>query len=67
MRLLQIVGGKAHPEWINLDAVTLVTYTGGGDGPAQLELILFNGVALVTDPSEINEIGRILGITIPAS
>ena len=67
MRLFQIVGGKAHPEWINLDAITIVTYVSGVDGPAQLELIHFNGVVHVTDPSEIKENGLILGITIPAS
>jgi hypothetical protein len=67
MRLFQINSEKQGKEWVNLDAVTLVTYLNGERRPAHLELLLFNGVVRVTDPNEIKEIALILGITIPAS
>ncbi len=65
MRLFQITAGPDRQEWINLDAVTHVTYMSGEARPPQLELILFNGVAEVTDANEIKEIALILGIAIP--
>ena len=67
MRLVRITTRKDCVEWINLDAVTVVTYLSASGGPERLELILFNGSAQVTDSNEIKEIALILGIVIPAS
>ena len=67
MRLFQVNSAEQHKQWVNLDAVTLITYLGGERRPAQLELTLFNGVVQVTDPNEMQEVAEILGITIPAS
>ena len=67
MRLFEITTGKRDKEWVNLDAVTLVSCMSRDGRPAQLELHLFNGVAHVSEPDEIKEIARILGIALPAS
>ena len=67
MHLFRITTKNDCVEWVNLDAVTLVTFMSGQGCPDQLELILFNGVAQIKDAGEIKEIARILGIAIPSS
>jgi hypothetical protein len=70
VRLYEISADGASREWVNLDLVTRVGfYASPGSGVPELELRLAGGGALppVTDTKKIQEIGRLLGLTIPGS
>jgi hypothetical protein len=68
MRFFEISTNGLSTEWINLDLVTRVgLHVSDGTGSPELELRLAGGgaPAPVTDASKIEELMRILGITLP--
>ena len=70
MRLYEISADGASREWINLDLVTRAGfYVPPGSGVPELELRLAGGgaPAPVTDTKKIQEIARLLGLTLPAN